>query len=1244
MGSTARYISLVACLTLCSSCRLSSTSDSVKAKGANNTTGGNNGGSDDGSGSATPSGPDTTPPTLTATSPSNGLGDVGTATAIRLEFDESLAVPSALTACSLIPTAAATILYDDVSHSLNLLPTAELMAGTAYTVRCEALSDLKGNTASFEISFTTRTLRSDFSAPLTSVSPLYPTAFRPHTVTLSCSDSGTGCQKTFLTTDGSEATTSSSFVIPPHDIALTSSTTLRYFSVDNENNAEAEKRVDIAIDATAPLVTATQPTHQQVAVSSTTDVRIFFNEDMDSASVRGRCEVQGVATTEIYDEQERVLYLQPTLDLPAGTQIAVVCTQGMTDIAGNPLAVAPTFTFATAAPERVALLEAGRAPITEHELLAAANGDAVSIYYQVNRANREIYASVLNSETQSWSPPVLLATNPSTSLNFEVLRGQVALVDTGARRVAYVMHLSAGALNLSSLDLDSPQVAMNEVLQSPASIATRVGLVQRTPAELTAFSVQADTVTARRLNTATFTFDASSSNLQHPGTNLQACEAFVALSRTALLCRYAVLPVNNFRAEMWFASVDIGGVFASAERVDAPSGVSDTSNATLFTSPSHDHLLLVMGKQTGTYARTFDGAVWDPVLSSAPLNLASNGAPPLGNVASTSFRTEARGFAGPNDYGVSWPGTTGIRYRRFRSGAWQPPAEVPLSREDSSMEVCNDGDNAVFAWTPDLYDAGVNPDQIAYGFWPTAQDGIVAASTLLAPVDGLPLRQARCVVGSGGRIAIGYATEAGALMADFDTTTTTSSLFSLGADPLGISAPRCATGAADRLCVWPTHLGMGSRVQSLAGVWARDRTAFSIVEKPGAGGLTFTASHPNGDGLAMSWLQDGQTVHLYAHKFGSDHNVSRSLFDDRLRVGFFGAYSTAFTADDFLIGTNYGIFESVVARRLAGAGFDRTVVASNSTNSTSGLSVDAEGQTWVVKPGGPEIVDALPAYFVDGVQLAVPDFDSFAQNDIVAMQSFISADAEPLFFFGETSSGDFVAHVKTYAAGWQTSEEIPGVPVIGILNTNDLVAAHAKIAGKSLFTFVSDVGDVLYMERDNGVFSAVQPAFTTGSGYLTPHYLVSGANHVLAYFIDNDGLSFRLMQSRYDGSVWSAPELVAEVSTDPLTISALAQGDDFYLAYTDNGQTLVHKLSAGAATESVSVGASTLSPALIFDGAGAAVARNDNGTLKVSRELTSGWVEVDFGAIDATAAVSAAGKTVVSSLSPTGLFFTRVGE
>jgi len=82
---------------------------------------------------------------------------------------------------------------------------------------------------------------------------------KPAQVSLAAIDNvgGAGADKTYFTTDGSTPTTASTAYTAP--FTLSSTATVKFFSVDKAGNAEAVSSKQILIDAAAPTIAITQP-------------------------------------------------------------------------------------------------------------------------------------------------------------------------------------------------------------------------------------------------------------------------------------------------------------------------------------------------------------------------------------------------------------------------------------------------------------------------------------------------------------------------------------------------------------------------------------------------------------------------------------------------------------------------------------------------------------------------------------------------------------------------------------------------------------------------------------------------------------------------------------------------------------------------------------------------------------------------------------------------------------------------
>ena len=108
------------------------------------------------------------------------------------------------------------------------------------------------------------------------------------------------------------------------------------------------------VDTTPPTVTATNPTSGATNVPGTTTVSATFSEPMASASLTGSLTLTDTTTSSAvagslaYDGPSQTLTLTPSSALAAGHTFRATQGTAATDLAGNHLASAVTWTFSTA--------------------------------------------------------------------------------------------------------------------------------------------------------------------------------------------------------------------------------------------------------------------------------------------------------------------------------------------------------------------------------------------------------------------------------------------------------------------------------------------------------------------------------------------------------------------------------------------------------------------------------------------------------------------------------------------------------------------------------------------------------------------------------------------------------------------------------------------------------------------------------------------------------------------------------
>lgn len=145
-----------------------------------------------------------------------------------------------------------------------------------------------------------------------------------------------------------------------------------------------------ATDNTAPTVLSTNPADNNTTtgVSSSQNITAIFSEALDPTTVTGTTfKVTGPGTTPVDGNVSYVgttATFNPTSNLAASTLYTATLTTGITDIAGNPLAVNHVWTFTTgsgiiaANPTAPVLGEAGRFVLLARALISTTGTTAIS--------------------------------------------------------------------------------------------------------------------------------------------------------------------------------------------------------------------------------------------------------------------------------------------------------------------------------------------------------------------------------------------------------------------------------------------------------------------------------------------------------------------------------------------------------------------------------------------------------------------------------------------------------------------------------------------------------------------------------------------------------------------------------------------------------------------------------------------------------------------------------------------------
>jgi len=124
-------------------------------------------------------------------------------------------------------------------------------------------------------------------------------------------------------------------------------------ATDSATNTTAEVNYasdSFTVDATAPSVTSTAPEADATDVAVGTTVSATFNEPMDAATITtSSFTLDGVSGSVAYDSGTDTATFTPGADLEEGTTYTATLSTAVTDAAGNPLASAYSWSFATEA-------------------------------------------------------------------------------------------------------------------------------------------------------------------------------------------------------------------------------------------------------------------------------------------------------------------------------------------------------------------------------------------------------------------------------------------------------------------------------------------------------------------------------------------------------------------------------------------------------------------------------------------------------------------------------------------------------------------------------------------------------------------------------------------------------------------------------------------------------------------------------------------------------------------------------
>ncbi len=313
---------------------------------------------------------DTVRPLVSSTVPTSGASAIAVGANVTATFSEAMAAASlTATSFSLAPTAGGPAVaasppsYNAATRVVTLDPTAALVAGVSYTATITtAASDLAGNTllTAHTWTFTTATA-TDTTPPLAPVitAPANNSFDTDGVFTVSgTAEAGSTVNLLEGALNRGTATTTAggAWSIPLTGVADGAHTYTATATDAATNVSPASVGRTITVDTVRPLVSSTVPTSGASAIAVGANVTATFSEAMAAASLTATsfslAPTAGgpavAASPPSYNAATRVVTLDPTAALVAGVSYTATITTAASDLAGNTLLTAHTWTFTTA--------------------------------------------------------------------------------------------------------------------------------------------------------------------------------------------------------------------------------------------------------------------------------------------------------------------------------------------------------------------------------------------------------------------------------------------------------------------------------------------------------------------------------------------------------------------------------------------------------------------------------------------------------------------------------------------------------------------------------------------------------------------------------------------------------------------------------------------------------------------------------------------------------------------------------
>ena len=324
-----------------------------------------------------------TAPTVSAQSPGSGATGVPIASTVTAVLSESV-IPSTIS--FVIKNGSTTIAsaesYDLASHTVTLDPSANLAAGTTYTVTLSGAQDLSG-TAMAATSWSFTTSAADTTAPTVSVrTPASGATGVPvgSVVTATFSETVQATTISFVLKNGSntvsstvtyDPTSNTVTLDPAANLAPSTTYTVTLSGAQdlsgNTMTSTSWSFTTATADTTAPTVTAPSPANGAIGVQLTSLVTATFSEDVQASTINFVLKTGSttVPATMLYDASSRIVTLDPAANLNPAT-IYTVTLSGAEDLSGNTM-TSTSWSFTTKAADITAPTVTAAKPVREYD-------------------------------------------------------------------------------------------------------------------------------------------------------------------------------------------------------------------------------------------------------------------------------------------------------------------------------------------------------------------------------------------------------------------------------------------------------------------------------------------------------------------------------------------------------------------------------------------------------------------------------------------------------------------------------------------------------------------------------------------------------------------------------------------------------------------------------------------------------------------------------------------------------------